>query len=164
MSKASYFKGTKTAKVNERGEYLGEGEYEVEIKRCHLFTARDKTEYFIVEMKVIESTNEKHAAGVDRNWMVKMNQDTTDGNLKGFALAGLGVDKSDKEAIEKVEDGIPDTLVECLDDPKDPECKNGFKGLRLHVRVKIVKTKPTKQNPEGTDFSAHDWSPSTKAA
>lgn len=159
------FGGVGNAKLNERGEFLEEGEYELEIKRCSWFESRKKEEFYVVEFKVLESTNARHAAGLDRNWMPKMNQDTSDANLKGFIIACLGIDRTDKTAIEKVEDSLQDALAESLDDPTDPDCKNALKGIRVHASVKKTMTKPDAANPNGRPFNVHTFSPSqVKAA
>jgi hypothetical protein len=181
MSKADRFGGTKTAKINEKGEYLQPGDYELEIKRCILLTARDKSEYYIVDFDVVtaakngqrkkikkvvdgrevETDGEEYVpspVGAKRNWMQAMGTDMTDSNLKGFIVAALGVDASDTVSVKAIEDDLPEALAASLDDPTDKECTNMLKGKRIKCSVKIIQTKAKKE-----DFSLHTWGPAKSA-
>jgi len=163
MARYDFKKGAK-AKITNRSERLLPGDYVVEIKKCTAFEARDKTNYFTSVYTVLESTNEKVPVGVERGWMQDLDQDAGPGALKGFVVAGLGLDHSNSKdqliikELEDDEDKYNAVCVECLDDPSDPECKNSFAGVKMRVTVVATTTK------EGKEFSKHTFGPFKETA
>lgn len=143
---SNVFEAIANAEVSFGGFYLEPGVYTVEVQRAFLKQGRNKDEFFIVEMTVIESNNPERPPGCSPSWVVKMSQDAAAGNVKAFMLAVSGVHPNDKEAV--AESGF------CADTVKEYTSEdNPLHGARVNVEVQIVKTK------RDTDFSKHFWSP-----
>jgi len=94
IGKAQYFEG---------GKYVNPGLYLAEIARVKQAKTRNGRPFFVVELKVLESSNIKeHPVATDMSWMVMLDQDAALGNIKHFlSVAGeipLGeVKESDAE-------------------------------------------------------------------
>jgi len=76
IGNAQYFEG---------GKYVSPGLYLAEVVKVKQAATRQKRPFFVVEMKVKESSNLKeHPIGTDMSWMVMLDQDAALGNIKHF--------------------------------------------------------------------------------
>lgn len=145
-----------TGKPVETKEFY-EAKYDLEVIRCTSFESREGVNFFCAEVLVVDSDNPSHPKGSVRSWMQDMDQDAGPGAMKGFLVAALGKDHKDAEDakwIEANESEIPSTLVEALEDPTEPDCKNALKGFRLKVSVNQTITKK-----KGQPFNLHAFRP-----
>lgn len=150
MGLPAVLSGLKDAKVFDRGAFLDEGVYDVEICRCLVKDTRKSGSAFIVEMKILKSSNPKHPVGSSASWFQKLtDKDIALGALMEFAAPLMGVDSKDRQRLDsEVRPMIEPFIAEALD--------NGGKGAAGEkVHVEVVKKKTQK----GFDFSAHNWSP-----
>lgn len=157
------FSKMKKVELSERGEYLGDGLYELEIQRCIVTNSRENKSLFFAEVTVLESNNAQHPKGSKRSWCQNMGNDSAMPALTRFLLSALGVDhrsSEGKKAFEDIQEKLPETMTEALEDPKDPACKNSLKGFK--VACEVI-TKPKKGDPKSS-FSNHYFSPSKSVA
>lgn len=76
IGKAEYF---------ESGKYVTPGLYLTEIQKVKQAKTRNGRPFFVVEMKVLESSSLKeHPVSTDMTWMVMLDQDAALGNIKHF--------------------------------------------------------------------------------
>jgi len=79
------FDGIGNAQYFEGGKYVTPGLYKAEIQKVKQAKTRNGRPFFVVEMKVLESSNLKeHPIGTDFSWMVMLDQDAALGNIKHF--------------------------------------------------------------------------------
>ena len=79
------------AQYFESGKYVSPGLYKAEIQKVKQAATRQKRPFFVVEMKVLESSNLKdHPLGTDMSWMVMLDQDAALGNIKHFLAVATG--------------------------------------------------------------------------
>lgn len=79
------FDGIGNAQYFESGKYVSPGLYKTVIQKVKQSATRTKRPFFVVEMKVLESSNLKeHPLGTDMSWMVMLDQDAALGNIKHF--------------------------------------------------------------------------------
>ena len=79
------FDGIGNAQYFESGKYVSPGLYKTVIQKVKQASTRQKRPFFVVEMKVLESSNLKeHPIGTDMSWMVMLDQDAALGNIKHF--------------------------------------------------------------------------------
>jgi len=145
---------------------LEDGIYVLDIDRCVSVESRAKKDLFFAEVIVVESNNPKHPVGAKRSWCQNLNVDAAQASMTRFVCAAMGQDLKSEEGKALVEalkaegeTSLGAVLKEALDDPKDPACKNAFKGTRINCEVKTKE----KTKSEGT-FTNHYWSAYKKAA
>ncbi len=93
MAETSDFEGIEDARVPEgTGNFIREGRYRFKIIRVKKGANRKKRKFFVVEVEILESTNPERPVGTDTSWMVMNDQDGFLENVKGFAMASLGID------------------------------------------------------------------------
>ena len=74
-----------SAQYFESGKYVSPGLYLTEIQKVKQANTRNGRPFFVVEMKVLESSNIKeHPLNTDMSWMVMLDQDAALGNIKHF--------------------------------------------------------------------------------
>ncbi len=145
-----HFSGVNQAQVFDSGNYFpwANAKYMVEIERCIVKKSRRAGEVFICEMKVLESNNSEMPKGVSGTWLVKLdNEDTAYPNLKQFALAAMGVDTNDKEAVNEHSKNVEEAL--------DAACgeEQAFAATKLYLET-VAHTTQKK-----TQFTKHTFSP-----
>jgi hypothetical protein len=139
------FSGVKDAKVGQGGLYYLDGQYKVEIERVFTMKSRKREDLFIVETKILESSNAKRPEGMRPSWVVNLKQDAALGNIKGFVAAANGIDPAD---VEQVDANVDEEACEFACSKENP-----LKGVVLNLECVTVKTR------EGGDFTLHKWSP-----
>jgi hypothetical protein len=87
------FSNIKEAKRSEGGPYLGTGVHKLEINRVKKGKNWRKKNFFVVECKVLESTNEEeHAVGSSVDWYINMDGEYPDlslGEVKHFLQVAI---------------------------------------------------------------------------
>lgn len=79
------FDGIGEAQYFEGGKYVSPGLYKTKIIKVKQASTRNKRPFFVVEMKVLETSNEKdHPIGTDMSWMAMLDQDAALGNIRHF--------------------------------------------------------------------------------
>lgn len=145
---SSAFSGLSSAKTFERGQYLDPGDYTLEIEKCFVKSTRSKGDAFIVEFKVLASTNEKHPVGASRNWYQGMrDKDIAFGAIKEFLAAVFKVDLKNEAQRKQLEAEIEKTAQAAV-------TENALKGVKVAVSCFVKKTKE-----KGEDFTVHSWKP-----
>lgn len=141
------FEGLEKAELHVRGSYFLEGNYVVEIENTIAKKTRKSGEALIVECRVLKSDNGAIPVGVKKSWVQPTrNVDTALPNILNFLLAALGLDHT--VDAEKIKTEIMPNASAIM---KEAVTKNSFKGERVLLEVKTVKTK------EGRDFSRHSF-------
>ena len=74
-----------TAQHFSAGKYVSPGLYIVEIKKVKSDKTRQGRMFWVVEMKVLASSNtQAHLVGTDMSWMTMLDQDASFGNIRKF--------------------------------------------------------------------------------
>ncbi len=145
------FAGMREAKVFTSGNYFPPGKYKAQISKMVWQQLFKGGEALIVELKVLESSNEKVPVGSDKTWLQKKNESFL-AEAKCFLYAALGFDqKNDAHAavIKKdIEPACEAIMLEGL-------TKNLFKGREIHIEVY---EKPKKAKPDEV-FNKHVFAP-----
>lgn len=89
------FGGIKEAKYSEGGVYLKPGVYRLQITACKYLHTRTGKDAFVVEMKVLESTNAERQPGSTCSWMVTLDKEPAMGNIKQFLMCAVPCAESD---------------------------------------------------------------------
>lgn len=142
------FSGVGGAKVGGGGVYFLQGKYTVEVIKCMLMNSRKREELFIVECKIIKSSEPKRPVDMKCSWVVKMSQDAALGNIKGFIAAAMEVDP-DSDQISDSE--WEDNCEAAVDDD------NPLAGTIVDLECSDITTRA------GDPFTLHRWS-TAKAA
>lgn len=145
----SLIAGLKDAKTFGQGTFLDPGLYGLEITTCLLKPLRTGGHAFIMETKVLESSNPKHPVGSKASWFQGFKErEVAFGSIKLAFYAVLGLDAvKDKEKIEKDVDPVIETMFAKV------VTENIFAGKKVSCQVSMKKTK------KGLDFSLHTFSP-----
>lgn len=126
----SAFAGIGQAEVFETGVYIQPGVYLAEVKKVKQGETRKKREFFVVEMKVLETSDIKaHPVGSDMTWMVMMDQDAALGNIKHFLNVAGDIpleEISEQDALDAVGQ------------------ENPLQGTKLRIIATNIKTKAQK--------------------
>ena len=126
-----------------KGVFLGDGEYTLSVCSAKLIESRKTSKtFFVVEAKVMESSNESHREGQLVTWLCKMGGDWPEyalADIKAFTMAASGA--SDEEVDEgfmgEVIGGEGDLLA----------------GKLVQCSVNTIETKA------GTEFAKHSFAP-----
>jgi len=149
----SLFKGMKDAKLTERGNYLDDGSYDLEIEFVQLKNTRKAGDAFIVDCTVLASSNPKHPVGSKRNWYQSLkDKDIAFAAILEFAIAVFGFSQKkieDEPKIKELQAGIEEIMDQACD-----KAKQVLKGQKLHVEVETIKTKE-----KGLPFARHKFTP-----
>jgi hypothetical protein len=156
------FAGLSGIRTNQGGVYFLPGDYVVDIQAIKFFTNRKGQDTFVIEAKVVESTNEKREPGCVPSQVIVFREDilsTIMGNIKQFVGALLEI--KDPDAYEEMPDlRIPGDTVEAATDRFWEQAIESLvsdaqpaKNMRIHLNVTNIKTKAEK------DFGKHVWGP-----
>jgi len=140
----SLFSGiSSTTPSASKGVFLGDGEYTLSVCAVKLVESK-KTQktFFVLEAKVVASSNEVHREGQLITWLCKMGGDWPEyalADIKAFTMAASGASEEevDEAFMEAVIDGEGDLLA----------------GKKLLCSVNTIETKA------GTEFAKHSFSP-----
>lgn len=98
------FDGIGSAQYFEGGKYIQPGLYLVEIQKVKQSFTRQKRPFFVVEMKVLETSNPKdHPVSTDMSWMVMLDQDAALGNIKHFISVASETPINEVQAVDAEE-------------------------------------------------------------
>jgi hypothetical protein len=128
------------AEYTPTSKYVTPGLHLVEIQKVKEGVTRKKRPFFVVEMKVLESSNEKeHPIGTPMSWMVMCDQDAAAGNIKHF----LGV-AADKDIKAVTNEDAAESVSE----------ENPFGGMKIRVMAVNIKTQSGNDSTKVTFMSA----------
>jgi hypothetical protein len=144
------FKGLGQAKAQKGGNYFKDGQYEVEIQRVLARENKDGHDCFIVETKVVSSTNPEVPVGMECSQVVNLTKHgrSAAGNVKGFLAAALGIDDADNYQPENGQavDQFWESQAEDAISEEQP-----LAGVRMTLNVRTAATK------SGGKFTHHNW-------
>lgn len=140
------FDGIESAEHFAGGKYVRPGLYLAEIVKVKRSNTRKKRPFYVVEMKVLESSNEKeHPVGTPFSWMVMLDQDAALGNIKHF------VSVASETPIKEVQ--VADAEDSCSEE-------NPLGGVKIRLTAVNIKTRAdadfTKVTFMPADMSAAD--------
>jgi len=154
------FSGLAGVKTNSKGVWFLDGDYVVDIEKIKFFNSRSGDDTFVIEAKIVESTNPERVPGTVCTYMITFKKefmDTCLGDLKHVSGQILGFADPDAyhetprpgETQEEADERFWDEAVEALvsDDQPAREMR-----MRLNVVSVPKKTKP------GEMFGKHTWS------
>lgn len=138
------FDGIENAEHFAGGKYVRPGLFLAEILKVKQAKTRKSIPFYVVEMKVLESSDVKeHPIGTTMSWMVMMNQDAALGNIKHFVSVATDMPIKEVQASD-AEDS-------CSED-------NPLAGIKLRVMAVNIKTKADK------DFTKCTFMPESVSA
>jgi hypothetical protein len=149
------FDGIETAKPTESTPFFLEGSYKVQLVECKSVVNRNKEFLFIINGKILESTNPERKPGMLCGQIIKLSgvgSDSGLGNVKAFVARALQLDPSNPEDMAEITSDFMETQVVSNIDPKTKLPRgNEFAGMvfALSCRNKLTK--------KGTNFTMHDW-------
>ncbi len=148
------FEGIGEAEVFDRGRYLEEGRYTLEIRKALLKETRKSGNAVIVEFNVLESTDEDaHPIGSKATWFQGLKDKSVSfGSLKDFCMKLVGVNqKKDPEGYKDFCEGLQEMLLEATEKFSGADDTHPWHGMK--IKVDVVKTETQK----GGEFSRHEW-------
>ena len=153
------FGGIKEARYTDGGSYVLEGVHRLEVIGCKKFTTKGGIPSFIVEFKVLESTNAKMTPGLLCSHMIQV--------MPAFPSVGLGnISQFLQIALTTPEKTVgPDDITEEVGEYASDEKANPLKGKI--VRAFGVQTTSKIKKAEFTKikyFTDWDLSGATEAA
>ncbi len=84
------FGGIESAKFSEGGSYILTGVHRLEVDSCKHIKTKDGIDAFVVEFKILESSNEKHIPGSLASHMIQIKPNTPAlGNISQFLQTAL---------------------------------------------------------------------------
>jgi hypothetical protein len=138
------FDGIENAEHFAGGKYIQPGLYLAEIIKVKQSKTRKSRPFYVVEMKVLESSNLKdHPLQTNMSWMVMMDQDAALGNIKHF------VSVASETPIKEVQ--VADAEDSCSEE-------NPLQGVKLRVMAVNIKTRADK------DFTKCTFLPESMSA
>ena len=157
MGFSGKFKGITDAKVFKGGQYFKEGLYKVKILAVKwVESARDKSEYFVIETEVLESSNPEIAVGSERSQVIDYGQTMGLPNIKAFVAAASGIDPY---ASDNLNDEVVDFWSKLTGQHIDFEDivemlikENPLEGEVMDLECTEIITKEKKQ-----PFTKHSW-------
>ena len=124
------FDGIGGAQYFEGGKYVAPGLYKAQIQKVKYAKTRNGRPFFVVEMKVLESSNlTDHPLGTDFSWMAMMDQDAALGNVKHFLSVASDTPINEIQASD-AEDAVGED--------------NPLAGTEIRVMAVNIKTKAGK--------------------
>lgn len=151
MSEAtSRYNGIEEARIGGQNVFFLDGVYEVEVLRCFDMKSRKKDDLFIVECKILSSTNPRRQAGTNASWVVNLKHEAALGNIKSFVAACNDIPTDDEERMKKE---ITAEVVEyCVSDD------NPLEGTRVKLTATTIETRAK------TPFTLHKFEALAKQA
>jgi hypothetical protein len=160
------FSGMQNAPMFGRGNYMGEGLFQVKITNVFVKPRFKGGNVFICEFQILESNNEKHKVGTTGSWCPKIELPNTFGDIKSLMFAATGTDPKTVKAEDGALHGQASLLARaaCGSESAKAELKQTFAQqgidhdgsiIGCEVRLECTQTK-TKENK---DFTRYTWSP-----
>lgn len=125
------FGGIKGAKYSEGGIYVLDGVYRFRIDAIKCIKTRTAKDAYVVELHILESSNEQRLPGSNCTWMVTLDKEPALGNIKQFleiAVPGLDFNAIDATTAEAA---VEQTFHE----------SNPLKGRIVRATANEIKTK-----------------------
>src|SRR5262245_29083972 len=98
------FANIKEAKYSDGGVYVEPGVYRVQVQHVKKGRTRTAKDFFVVEMLIMESNNDKRKPGTVMSWMVTLDKEPALGNVKQFVSTATGceMDEVDEAGVEEI--------------------------------------------------------------
>ena len=140
--------GLGNAQPSVKTPTLTPGKYRLQVQTggVKLFRSpKDQSDFFIVNFKVVESSNEAHPLGATRGYVVKITGNLSAlGNIKAVLAACAGL-RADKDSLADIDESFVETAIS----------SDALAGVVVDVDVHETTTR------KGTPFNVHSWSPVT---
>ena len=148
------------AKVSKTGQYFKEGQYRVRIIAVKDVDSQLGKNFTVIETEVLESNNPEIQVGSERSQVIDMGQVMGFPNLKAFMGAACGIDPTDPDINNLVEDyfhkndpnGVHRTLPEIMEHVVID--RNIFEDTVMELECVNITTKAEKK-----PFTKHVWHP-----
>jgi hypothetical protein len=114
------------AQYSDGGVYLLPGVYRLEIKSCVYKRTRKGQDAFIVEFKIMESTNQERLPGSTCSWMVTMDKEPALGNIKQFIA----------ETVEQDMAAINEQIAEAVVSAQNPLGGRFVRASAVNIKTK----------------------------
>lgn len=132
-----------------RNPYLLDGQYLLQVERIDVIRSREKKTLFLIEMKILTSTNPDRPEGLLVSWMTNLDKDMGPISCKRALAAISGIDPNSDAANEEITSDVCRLAVS----EEQP-----FKGAQVFAQAMTVQTKAK------TDFLDVKWIPVTTDA
>ncbi len=127
-----------------RNPYLLDGQYLLEVEKIAVIKSREKKTLFLIEFKVLTSTNPDRPEGLMVSWMTNLDLDMGPISTKRALAAISGIDPNSDAANVEITSDVCRLAV---------SDENPFKGSQVFAQAMTVKTK------KNTDFLDVKWIP-----
>lgn len=167
------FSGMEKAEIFGRGNYMGEGAYDITLKSFGVKKRFKGGTVFIAEFTIDTSTNPKHAAGTTGSWVPKLELPNTFGDIKSLMFACLGLEPLRVPAGDPLHaqatllaraacgsEPARKELAALKDDDGQPLGLTAEMLIGSRVHLECVQTKTR----EGKDFTRYTFSPVSEDA
>lgn len=151
------FAGVDSANANGgRNPYLLDGQYLLEVETIKMIKTRERKRLFLIEFKVLTSTNPDRPEGLVVSWMTNMDSDMGPVNTKRVIAALSKIDPNSEEANTEI---TADVCRLAVSDEQP------FKGEQVFAQATTVRTKKidTKTGEAGFFLDVR-WMPVTDGA
>lgn len=154
------FSKVQESKVSGGGVYFLPGVYRVEIENVKAIQSRrNNKDYFIIECRILESSNEDRPAGTSASQAIDITNVMGPVNIKAFIAAASGItptaDDVNEQLIAFWEEATDVELsIEEICELVCDEDENPLQGLEMDLECVLEKTRNT-----GSDFTKHYWTP-----
>ncbi len=152
------FGGIGEAKYSEGGVYLKPGVYRLQVIACKYLKTRTGKDAFVVECKILESTEPSLLPGGICSWMVTLDKEPALGNIKQFLQSILACDEGQ----------IDETVVEAAIGPTNPLANRIVRASAVNIKTKanrdFTKVKFMTDSAEGAAAAAKDFADNNKEA
>lgn len=129
-----------------RNPYLLDGQYMLEVLKIDMIKTRERKLFFLIEFKILTSTNPDRPEGLIVSWMCNMGNDMSAINIKRVVAAMSGIDPNSDEANTEI---TADVCRLAVSDEQP------MTGQQVFAQAQTVKTK------KNTDFLDVRWIPVT---
>lgn len=90
------FSGIDKASYSENGVFFLPGNFVVEVLKCKSGTTRKKVDFFLAEVRILQSSNPERPVGSKVTWFVSIVPDTSAlGNIKNFIAVASDIDEKE---------------------------------------------------------------------
>ena len=143
-----FFTGTQSPTGSNKGRYMQEGNYKVEIAAVKVGQTRKGDDNFIVEFVILETDNEQISVGGKYSWYLSSTWDSSPDEAAKFLAFANNIDPTDADVVAA--EMTPEFYEFVVDEKANP-----LAGTVMPLKCWM--------NDKGT-FTVHEWSPAIPQA